>query len=382
MRHFRSFVLGYRGLPALLSVVTLVFALGCTSKSSRKIRIGWIGPLTGEGAPYGVSIQKGVNLAVDEVNAKRGIDGRQVEVIFEDSRGLPKSGVDAMHKLVNVDRVPVVIGAVFSSVTLACAPIANETRTVLLSSISSNYKIADAGDYVFRVWPSDAQQGIGIAQLAYKLEFRRAAVIYISTDYGVGLDGSFTDGFVELGGSVVYHDEIAQGATDMRTVLTKAKEKRPDVYFCPVHAKEGGRLIKQARQLGIKNQFLMSDGFTEQSGIDVAGEAAEGIILPSLAHGDPRLYGRFAKEFRSEYGHDPSDNAAAGYDAAKVVLLAIEQGGYTADGIKHALYEMQYEGVTGDNSFDQQGEVSKKYGLFVVTKGRLVPYQENKEVPY
>ena len=222
-----------------------------------------------------------------------------VKTIYEDSKGDVKTGVGAMQKLVDVDKVPVVMGAVYSSITLACAPIANESHTVLISTISSNFKIADAGDYVFRIWPSDALQGVKLARLAFNLGYRKAAVIYIQTDYGVGLNMSFGQEFEELGGKVVFSEPVLLGSTDMRTQLTKVKELSPDIVFSPIHPKEGGLLLKQARQLGLQQQFFMGDGFNEPSGVKIAGSAAEGIIVPSLAKGQQEVQARRADSLAS-----------------------------------------------------------------------------------
>ncbi len=375
MNGFRNRLTSCLSFTIFICISLLVLVPGCSKKETGVIKIGAILPLTGDGALFGNSIQRGMDLAVDEINENIGSNGNLIKILYEDSQGLVQIGISGLRKLIELHKVPVVMGAVYSSITLACAPIANESKTVLISPISSNYKIKDAGDYVFRIWPSDALQGIELAQLAINLGYQTAGVIYIHTDYGVGLDMSFSQEFQNLGGQVIFSEAVALGETDMKAQLAKAKVFAPDVIFSPIHPKEGGILLKQAVELGLSMNFLMGDGFNEPSGIEIAGTAAEGIIVPSLAKGRDEVYQPFYERYKAKYGNEPSDNAAAGYDLVNIVYEIINQNGYEGDAIKAGLYEMKgFDGVTGITSFDDDGEVAKDYAFLIIRDGRFEPY--------
>lgn len=231
------------GLIAILLIIT-AFSLGC-AKKEKEIKIGAILPLTGDAAKYGESAKRAIDLAVEEINSTGGIKGSKIKVIYEDDQALPEKGVSAIQKLITVDKVHVVIGAMPSSVTLAMAPIAEKNKVVLFSPASSNPKITEAGDYIFRNDVSDIFEGGKMADETWqRLKFRKAAVLYINNDYGVGIKDVFVYRFTVLGGEIVATENFEQGTTDFRTQLTKIKQGNPEAVYI-VGYKEQIQILKQ-----------------------------------------------------------------------------------------------------------------------------------------
>jgi branched-chain amino acid transport system substrate-binding protein len=208
-------------------VASIVVFSGC-EKKEKEIKIGAILPLTGSAAPYGQNAQRGILLALDEINAKGGIKGIKVEVIFEDSKTDPKEAVTALQKLEQVNKIRYIIGDINSAGVLAMAPIAEHDHILLLSPGASNPKISDAGEYIFRNWHSDALEGEVDADFAHnRLHWKKIAVLYVNASYGEGLAQVFRDKFKQLGGEIVAFEAYSQDATDMRTQINKIMSISP-----------------------------------------------------------------------------------------------------------------------------------------------------------
>ena len=247
---------------------------GCQKKAEEKVvKIGGLMPLSGDGAKYGQSAKSGIDLAIEGINAKGGVKGHKIEVIYEDSQGLPTTGVSAFQKLITSNEKPAVIGGLFSSVTLAIAPIANREHVVVLSPTSSAPAITKAGDYIFRNCASDIFEGEIMARAAKEtLGLTRIAIIYINNDYGVGIKNVFKKEFTVLGGKLVAEEAFPQGATDFRTQITKVKQFNPEAVYI-IGYRELGSLLKQAKELGLNVQFLSTVMFEDPEILKIAGNA-------------------------------------------------------------------------------------------------------------
>ncbi len=257
-----------------------------------------------------------------------------------------------------------------------------KNKIVLISPTCSNNKIKLAGDYVFRIWPSDAYQGKVIADFLFNtLRKRNVAVIYIMNEYGTGLKDEFVNNLESLGGSVVAIEGFKQGETDFRSILARIKEATPEAIFLSSHYKESALILRQAKELGIESQFIGGDGNFAPELIDLSGGAAEGMIVTNMkwspGSSDP-IVKNFVIKYKEKYGREPEVYAAAGYDCLKVVADAIAKGGYNSEGIKNALYNIkEFEGVTGKITFDEFGEIAEKeYEKFIVKNGKFVPYED------
>jgi len=364
-------------LSTLAALAASVLFVGCQPKSD--IKIGAILPLTGDAAKWGQASKNAIDLAVEGINKSGGISGRKVAVLFEDDRGGVTDATNAMTKLVKVDKVPLVLGTLFSSATLAIAPIANENKVVLLSPASSAPKITQAGDFIFRNCASDVYEGGIMAGFVHDtLKYRKVGVAYINNDYGLGLKTEFETAFKAKGGEIVASEAFDQGATDFRSLLLKIKAAAPDAIYLPGYPPEMGRLLRQAKELGINKQFLSVVIFEDPRVLELAGGAAEGVIYscqifdPTSGEANVR---KFVTAYKTKYGSDPDIYAGLSYDAMNIAALAIKNGGTTGGGIRDALYKIRdFPGVTGVTTFDQNGDVTKPIGLKMVRNGKFEWY--------
>jgi len=364
------------GIGVAIVVALAIVLVTQTKKEVEEIKIGVINSLTGSGAPYCENLQNALLLAVKEINKAGCVKGRKIKLIIEDDKTSPTVAVSAMNKLVNVDKVPIIIGPASSSSVMACAPIANRTKTVLLSPGAASPNITTAGDFIFRNRASGAAEGVEIAKFAYKkLGLRKVAILYINTDYGPGFSKAFKTKFTQLGVKIVGIETYNQGATDFRTQITKLKKLKPDgVYLVGVPI-EAGNILKQSLELGFTPQFLTNNMESPEL-IKIAGKAAEGIFfaIPAFDPNSPNpKVQEFVKKYRAKYGREPDMFAVNAYDAVYLIKLAIEKAGYNGEDIKNALYDIKdFPGVNGTLSFDENGDVVKPLTIKTIEHGKFV----------
>ncbi len=366
-------------LLAVVAAAVLLVKRPSPTSAPAEISLGWIGPLTGDAAPYGVAIKRGTDLAVEEINAS-GKLGKPLRIIYEDDQAKPTAGVAAFEKLTKVNNVSVVIQAAASSVMLAVMPIAEAAKVVYISPSCSSDKIRaekmhNNYKYIFRTWPSDAYQAEVLARFAANaLKAKKAAVLYINTEYGMGFKDVFAKQFQDAGGSVVLSEGFAEGTTDFRSLLTKMKDLSPNVVFIPSHYKEAAQLLKQAKELAVNVQFLADAALYSPELLKAAGNAADGLILTnpdwSPQSEKPQIKS-FVEAFRKAYKQDPDVYAAAGYDLVFVLAEALREAkDISADSIRQGLHQMKpYNGVTGELAFDSLGEVRWGFSIFHVQNG-------------
>jgi branched-chain amino acid transport system substrate-binding protein len=364
-------------------LVILHVSLACNKREPQAphdLRIGAILPLTGDAAVWGQNVKKGIDLALAELNAAGGVRGRQLFVVYEDSQGLPRIAVTALNKMIDADHVPAIIGDVASSSVLSMAPIAEKQQVVLLSPGASNADITTAGQFVFRNWHSDSAEGKYLANVAHdRLQKRRLAIIYVNNAYGKGLEQVFSKRFKDLGGTIATSEAFAQNATDFRAQLLRIKNSDCDGIFMPGYPKEMPEVLKQARELALRRQFLCPSAFEDQQSIDLAGTAAEGVIYVYPRQGDlSRSHvARFYKAYRDRYGVPPGALSDTGYDALRLMAMAIETSGISGPAIRDGLLKIKdYPGVAGDTTFDQNGDIVKEFVLKTVEQGKFVEYRK------
>ncbi len=360
----------------LLCCIIVFPACNNKKEKSTEIIIGCITPLSGEGAPYGRATKNGLDLAADEINKQGGIKGKKLRIVYEDDQLKASTAIQAIQKLININKVPVIIGALTSSATLAIAPIAEKNRVVLFSASATADSIKDAGDYVFRNVPPNKIQGKTAADFAVTfLKAHSAGILQLNTDYGVSLGEAFKTHFISIGGKILIQESYNPGSKDFRAQLDKIKNLHPDVVFFPGNYQESGLILKQAKELGLSVPFIGGDGSYAEELINIAGNAAEGSYYTLMSMGYGTVDNKIAKfdtKFKSKYGVNPDGYAAYSYDALLMIAEAIKLGGYSSNGIKKALYGMKgFRGVTGITEFDAFGEVDKPYGVYEIKNGRF-----------
>ena len=351
--------------------------------SESELRVGLVSLMTGSHAVYGKNVHNGVMMALEEINASGGIKGQQIEVILEDEGSDPKGAVNAVQKLVSVHKVPIIIGPASSSGTMAAAPIANREKVVLLSPGAASPNISNAGEYIFRNRASGSAESIAIAEFATKsLSITKAAILQITTDYGVGFRKVFEKRFKELGGNIIGVEYFDAGKTDFKAQITKLKNLEPEIIYIIGVPIEVGKILKQMKELGL-HSIILTNNMESPELLKNAGNAAEGIYF-AIPHYDPHSKEKRIREFNTKYrkkfGYDSDMFAANGYDAAYIIAKAIRTGGYSGVGIKNALHSETFDAVNGNViRFDSNGDVIKPLVIKTVKSGEFVRVGTRKE---
>lgn len=331
------------------------------------VKIGFVGPLTGEAASYGEPMKQGVELAVSQINANGGVNGKQVEVIYEDGKCTGKDAVSAAQKLVSVDKVSFIIGAGCSGETIAMAPIVEAAKVLTLSPVSSNATISTIGDYIFRNHPSDNEAGKAIADLVLKAT-NNAAVIAEQTDYAQGIKNVFVDKYTAAGGTLAVNESFTTGTTDFRSLVSKVKASGVTAIF--VDAQTEASFIKiatQMKDLGVTAQIYTA--YLTGDNIKKEAKLLNGMIAVDLPNIQTQgKASQFTADFKTMFGKDANYPyfAAAAYDATYILTDGIKKDGYNSTKVKDYLYGIkEYNGAAGTYHFDENGDV---VGVSLTTK--------------
>ena len=366
-------------VAAIIIIAILVSNL--REEGSTNIIIGRILPLTGAAASYGKSEQKGTQLAIDEINSSGGIGGKKLEIIFEDSQCSAKDGVNAMKKLVDVDKVPVVLGATCSGVTLAIAPIANERKVLLLSPLSSASEITNAGPFVFRVMPSDSFQSRILADWIFSEGHKQIAMLYVNNAWGKGVSSEFETAFKKLGGIITVTEECKEGDKDFRVQLTKIKASEVSAIFCPTMPKEGNVILKQLKELGIQLPVYGADAWSVDELVTGDGSPSEGVKYTYPAKFTGPKYQSFAQAYKTKFNEDPDVNGAGAYDAVKIIAMCLKHIldkhlTITGENVQSEISQISdYEGTTGTTTFDENGDsIAKSFEKMIIRNGQRMKY--------
>jgi branched-chain amino acid transport system substrate-binding protein len=317
---------------AALALVAAAFAAGCSSGGAKsELVVGEYGSLTGSDATFGQSTRMGVELAVSELLANKGgtIGGLPVRVVSEDDQGKPEEAANAVQKLLNQDQVVSVIGEVASSRSLAAAPICQQAGVPMVSPSSTNPKVTDVGDYIFRMCFIDPFQGTVMAKFAgTNLGLKRVAILKdIKSDYSVGLAQFFADAFKAAGGTIVAEQAYQAGDQDFSSQLTAIKAKNPEAIFVPGYYTEVGLIARKAKELGLQAPLLGGDGWESEQLLAIGGEALNGSYYSNhfaVDNPDPRLQ-EFLAKFKTKFGKEPDAIAGLAYDAANVLFACMEK---------------------------------------------------------
>ncbi len=362
---------------SVLLASTVLLASSCSETTADEIRIGFIGPMTGDYANYGLLQSQAVAMAIDERNAQNPIEGVSFRLIIEDSEGDVARGQAAIEKLASVDKITGLIGGVFSGVTLAITPRTQAEKILTISGSATAPGVTDIGDYIFRTVATDSLQGIVSAQYAYKeMGVRKVAVLFTRNDYSQGLAEIFQEEFTKLGGEIVALESGMQGDKDFRTQLTTIRAAQPDVLFLPNYVAEIAQILKQADELGIDAQILASDGFNNPQIFDLAGELSNGVIF---SDSEMQTSDDFRKAYNSRFGDDPDGFSFNAYDGANIMMDAIVNAWEQASDADKAALKLDrkmireyvanvkdYPGVSGAISFFPNGDVIRNIGINTV----------------
>jgi branched-chain amino acid transport system substrate-binding protein len=351
--------------------MAVLAAAGCerrpepgTASESGDILVGMYGSLTGDGASFGQSSLAGTQLAVDEVNGAGGLlGGRRIRLLVEDDQSRPDEAANAVTKLITQDRVVAVLGEVASRRSLAAAPVAQRYQIPMITPASTNERVTEVGDFIFRVCFIDPFQGRVLAKFAFEdLKARRVAILRdIQQDYSVGLTDSIQKNFAGFGGQVLDPVSYSSGDADFRAILTQVRAQKPDAVFVTGYYPEAAIIVRQARELGMTMPLLGGDGWVGDS-LQNGREALNGTYLSDhyAADNPDPVVQTFVKAYRARFNGEPDSMAALAYDSVKVLADAITRAG-TTDGprLRDAIAQADVAGVTGRLKMNPQRNVDK-----------------------
>jgi branched-chain amino acid transport system substrate-binding protein len=352
---------------------------GGAAPAEATISVGEFASLTGREATFGQSSHKGTELAIEEINAAGGLLGKQLKLVYEDNRSTPGESATIAKKLITRDKVVALLGEVASGRSLEAAPIAQSNQVPMISPSSTNPKVTQTGDYIFRACFTDPFQGRLLAEFAKRtLNAKRVAIFSdVSAPYSMGLAQYFRDPFIANGGEVVSEQKYTGGDKDFKAQLTAIKSLNPDAILVPGYYTEAGLIVAQARQLGITVPLFGGDGWEAPELLQIAGaEALEGTFYSthfSAENTDP-LAQKFVAAFKARYGGETPDGMAAlGYDSVLILADAIRRAGSTeGPKLREALAATKdLPGATGLTTLDENRDASKAAVIITIKDGRF-----------
>lgn len=358
-----------------------VCALGAGSLAGAgdgPIKVGQYAALSGKEAAFGTAAHKGVILAFEEANAAGGVLGRKVELVTEDNQSKPGESATIAKKFVSRDKVIAVLGGNPSSNSLEAAPVLQNAKVPMIAISSTNPRVTEVGNYIFRVCFIDPFQGAVLAKFAREtLHARRAALLTsVNNAYSVGISKVFREKFTAAGGEIVAEQKHSEGDKDFRAQLTAIKAAGAEVIFHSSNYTEGALICIQARQLGFTGPIFGGDAWEAPQLIEIGGAAVEGTYYST--HASPESTApevrNFVKKFRARWdGETPDSIAALGYDAAQLLFDALQRAG-TTEGAKlrdAIAATSKFPGVTGSITIDKDRNATKSAVILTVKNGKF-----------
>lgn len=366
---------------SLLCAGALVLA-GCNKSSTDEIVVGEFASLTGKEATFGQSSHEGTQLAVEEINAAGGVLGKKVKLITEDNQSKAGESANAVNKLIAKDSAVAILGEVASSRSLEAAPICQQNGVPQISPSSTNPKVTQTGNYIFRVCFIDPFQGTVMANFAKKsLKAQKVAIFTdVKSDYSKGLAQFFKEGFLKGGGQVVAELDYNGGDKDFKGQLTAIKAANPEGVFVPGYYTDAALICIQAREVGLNVPLFGGDGWESEKLTEIGKEAVEGTYFST--HYSPEAGGPTAKAFVDAYqkrfsGKSPDAMAALGYDSAMILFDAFKRAGETGGAkVRDALAGTKdYDAVTGKITINKDRDADKA-AVIIQVKGGKFKYME------
>ncbi len=369
--------------PVPVLACTFAF-LGCkkeeggASAGGPTIKVGEYASMTGKEATFGISSHEGTLMAVEEINTVGGVFGKKIELLTEDTQSKAGEPATVVNKLIARDGVVAVLGEVASSRSLEAAPICQANKVPMISPSSTNPKVTETGDYIFRVCFIDPFQGTVMANFATKtLNAKKVAVFTdVKSDYSKGLAKFFKERFIANGGTIVAELDYNGGDKDFKAQLTAIKAAGPEGVFVPGYYTDAALICVQAKQLGLNAPLFGGDGWESEKLTEIGGDAVEGTYLSTHYHPDvgSDLSRKFVEHYRKRWkGKTPDALAACAYDSAAVLADAMKRAG-SAGGkkVRDALAATKdFQGVTGIITINEKRDATKAAVILQVKDGKF-----------
>jgi branched-chain amino acid transport system substrate-binding protein len=349
---------------------------GAGKTEAREIVIGHYASMTGSTAHFGQDTDKAARLAVDQLNEAGGVIGRKLKIVTLDTRGDGAEAANAVTRLIDVEKATALLGEVASSLSLQGGPIAQRRKIPMVSPSSTNPKVTQIGDYVFRVCFIDPFQGKVMAVFARQtLKLDKVAILKdVKNDYSIGLADAFQKSFVAAGGTIAVEQSYGAGDTDFSAQLTAIKSSRAQAIWVPGYYAEVGAIARTAARLGVKVPLLGGDGWDAPELFTIGGDALNGSYFsnhfaPDQASAKAQ---KFVADFKAKYGQEPTGLGALGYDGVMVIADAIKRAGKVdTAAIRDALATTKdYEAVTGKITMDKDRNPEKSVVVLKIDGGK------------
>jgi len=346
--------------------------------SDAPIKVGEYASLTGKEATFGISSHEGTLMAIEEINAAGGVLGRKLELLTEDTQSKAGESQTVVNKLIARDGAIAILGEVASSRSLEAAKVCQDSKTPMISPSSTNPKVTESGDYIFRVCFIDPFQGTVMANFATQtLKAKKVAVFTdVKSDYSKGLAKFFKERFVANGGTIAVELDYNGGDKDFKAQLTAIKAANPDGVFVPGYYTDAALICVQAKQLGLNVPLFGGDGWESEKLTEIGSDAVEGHYFSTHYHPDvgSELSKKFVENYRKRWnGKTPDALAACGYDSAIVLVDGIKRAG-TTDGAKlrEAIAATKdFQAVTGTITINPQRDATKAAVILQVKDGKF-----------
>ena len=392
-----------------VSLVLSLFLIGSAVGAEKEVKIGIMQALTGDLGTYGGPMTDAAKLAVKEVNENGGVLGADITVIVEDTQTSENSAVDAATKLVKVNKVPAIIGTTSSGPSMAIIDITTGNGVIQISSSNTapDFSTYEDNDLYFRTCPSDTLQGKAMARLAINEGYTTASTLVLNNPYGVGFEKVFKDEFESLGGTVLESVKYDPAGTIFDSEVMKACKPEPEVVMLCSYPETGSVVLKAAYEKGYMDdmEWLLSEGLRDETLAELVGKDEAGNYIVTGLNGttpDPRVagpaYESFKVKYEAEYDKEVTTYCSNSYDAAVLVALAIEKAekatgtaikaairevanppGKEVTTVREALtliregQEINYQGASGEITFDENGDVSGAYcRWYIAENGSIV----------
>jgi len=374
------------------SLVSFILALGLAATASAckpkagasssgaadaaEIVIGHYASMTGNTAHFGQDTDKAARLAVEQLNAAGGVLGKKLKIVTLDTRGDGADAANAVTRLIDVEKATAILGEVASSLSLQGGPIAQRRKIPMVSPSSTNPKVTQVGDYIFRVCFIDPFQGKVMATFARQtLKLDRVAILKdVKNDYSIGLAEAFQKAFLAAGGTIAAEQSYSAGDTDFSAQLTAIKGSNAQAIWVPGYYAEVGAIARTAARLGVKIPLLGGDGWDAPELFTIGGEALNGSYFSNHFAPDqasPQAQ-KFVADFKAKYGQEPTGLGALGYDGIMVIADAIKRAGKVEpSAIRDALaVTKNYEAVTGNITMDRDRNPEKSVVVLKIDGGK------------
>ena len=350
----------------LLLAILLASTLSCTKKAvENEIVLGSYSSNTGATATFGVFQKRGIDMAIEEINAAGGINGKKIKHINYDNKSDNDETLAVVNRLISQDNVLAIIGEATSGKSKIGGQVAQQNKVVMLTSSATNPEVTKIGNYIFRACFIDPFQGYVMAKfMTENLKMKKAAILRdVKSDYSMGLSDVFITEFKKMGGEIVTDISYQEGDIDFKSQLTAIKAKNPDAIFVPGYYNEVALLARQLKDLGMKQPMLGGDGWSSPDLYKIAKDAITGLYFSNhytTESTDPKTVD-FVKKFKAKFNEDADVMAALAYDATYMMAEAIKNTKeLNRETIREELTKIKdFHGVTGKMSMNENRDAVK-----------------------